>query len=150
MKTIVIILSCLAVTALAQFNRPSWNQPSRNQPNRRPATCSRCSDPQNPAADVPAWCPPCPDPPGEKPPPPTTCGVICDSTNRHWLWPHQDPNNFWQCQRKADGGWMAIERQCACGTLFDYGRQYCVHPIEWNPQCAGHNNNPILAECPKM
>lgn len=65
-------------------------------------------------------------PPGNCPPPvdPPNCGAPDCSipTNRYHqnaLFPHPDPNYFWQCAPTAVGVWEPLARPCACGSVFN-------------------------------
>ena len=125
---IFIILSCLAITALAQ--------------NQRPASCPTCRNPQFPSAGVPDWCPPCTNDP--LPAQPSQCGINClDPAQRNFLFPSINPNNFWSCV-----GSTQFEQVCACPTLFDFSLQRCVHAFEWTRQCNQQPNVPTLNICP--
>lgn len=36
----------------------------------------------------------------------------------------------------GNDAWVAVERECGCGTYFDYAEQACVHPWEFTPTCS--------------
>jgi len=64
-------------------------------------------------------CPDCPDPVF-----PPDCGEpdcsLPQNHQNHALFPHPDPNYFWQCMPwNASVGWVAMPRPCACGTVFN-------------------------------
>lgn len=131
MKSFIIVLTCLVAVTLAVPDRKSL--------------CKGCSK----SNDRPDWCRPCDDDGGIRPPAPGTCLAPDCSDNRlnQWLFPNIDPNFYWQCN-PIIGGWEALKRPCACGTLFDFEKQACVHRHEWTGQCPGQPTNPTVPACP--
>jgi hypothetical protein len=96
-------------------------------------------------------CPNCPIPPD-----PDNCGPPdCNDPEKirlpHALYPHPDPNYYWQCAPNQEGrGWIAIARPCACGTVFNpfvYPRR-CTFYFDdnWQPIC-NWQNPPTLRRC---
>ncbi|CRK87049.1 CLUMA_CG000853, isoform A [Clunio marinus] len=84
------------------------------------------------------------------PPLDSQCPVIncMEDAHRHFVFPHPDPNWFYQCQlANADGLWTVLTRPCGCQTLFSYNDQRCVHPREWVRQCNASPVSPVAAEC---
>ena len=72
--------------------------------------CPDCGPPVNP--------PPCLAP---------DCSIPANQQNIA-LFPHPDPNYFWQCAPgNTVGTWTAIARPCACGTVFN--------PFVYPPRC---------------
>lgn len=98
-------------------------------------------------------CPPvtCPSP--ELPPISRVCTIpdCSRTTNRPFIFPHNDPNKYYQCRPKnAMGEWESIVRDCGCETYFSYEEQRCVHPFEWFNQCSGTSNvPPAPIACPR-
>lgn len=84
-------------------------------------------------------CPPTNCPPAMIPPITSVCGSpdCSDVTNRPFLFPHINPNKYYQCRPRNAYSWEAIERDCGCETYFSYSDQRCVHPPEWINRCSG-------------
>jgi hypothetical protein len=72
-----------------------------------------------------------------------------DYSKRSLLWPAPHPALYYQCH-PVIGGWEAVLRECSCSTYFDYDKQSCVHPFEWEKFCT-ETPDPIPApmECYK-
>ncbi|CRK87574.1 CLUMA_CG001371, isoform A [Clunio marinus] len=71
----------------------------------------------------------------------------CDFVNRALLFPHNDPNLFYQCAPGPMGTWIPFELRCQCLTLFYTARQRCDFPEDWTPQCIGHDPGSIPTPC---
>ncbi|EDS31493.1 conserved hypothetical protein [Culex quinquefasciatus] len=50
-------------------------------------------------------------------------------------YPHSDWTMYYQCIPHATGYWFPLERDCAAGTVFHFGMQQCVFPVEWQDFC---------------
>lgn len=102
-------------------------------------------------------CPPVACPPAVQPPLNRVCGTpdCSKSSDRSFLFPHVNPNKYFQCRpRSTMGDWEAIERNCGCETYFDYSKQRCVHPFEWESQCYSTASPPpspvaCIIDCPQ-
>lgn len=81
----------------------------------------------------------------EEPSPPSNldlpvCSIpSCETLEqRETLWPHCNPQVYWQCAPSAGHSWAAIERPCALeDTRFSFDLQVCVWPANWTQVCEG-------------
>ncbi|KAL7012736.1 hypothetical protein ACKWTF_015010 [Chironomus riparius] len=78
------------------------------------------------------------------------CSIPANQQNRA-LFPHPDPNYFWQCAPgTVVGTWAAMARPCACGTVFNpnVSPPRCTFWFErsWQPIC-GWARPPVLRAC---
>lgn len=95
-------------------------------------------------------CPPITCPRSDPPPLDRNClEPNCNNALAEWLlYPiAEDPTAFYKCN--AIGVWSPTRIPCACGTLFDYSLQRCVHVHEFTPQCTRHIANPQPRACPE-
>ncbi|CAO1422068.1 unnamed protein product [Diamesa serratosioi] len=98
-----------------------------------------------------AVCPPINCPPIDRPPLNPNCGNVDCSVrnNQPFLWPSVDATMYYQCvPTNAIGGWGAMPRNCACGSVFDFEKQRCVLPHEFRRVCNGASDIPVLRPCP--
>lgn len=69
----------------------------------------------------------------------------CKIFRRSKLYPHKNPQKYWQCKRKGLIKWQAKEIDCTVnGYKFDYKKQECVDPEQkpWKSVCKGGNTTP--------
>ncbi|XP_063708874.1 mucin-5AC-like [Culicoides brevitarsis] len=75
----------------------------------------------------------------EAPEPTELCSAPnCTINERHQLWPVRDaPESFYRCEpdREVDCKWNVVEDNCPQGKYFDYNKQECVDPEDWNDVC---------------
>lgn len=59
----------------------------------------------------------------------------CTEDQRQKLWPNQIPSVYYRCVPAANGEWTSQTLNCLRGTYFDFKKQQCVDPTEWEDVC---------------
>jgi len=142
LSELVVILSCLAVGALANPRTQIIFEQLANGRTRCRSTVN-CRNQGRDAND----CPIVNCPVYERPPFSSVCSPpdCSNAQYRQFLHAAADPFTYWQCVRAdALGNWVALQRHCACPTAFDYGEQRCVfvHELSNNYRCNAWNPFP--------
>ncbi|KAG5671055.1 hypothetical protein PVAND_001273 [Polypedilum vanderplanki] len=93
--------------------------------------------------------------PNNMPPPviprdcgPPDCQILSNRYHQDALFPHPDPNRYYQCAPYSINAWRPMERYCICGTVFNPKLSRCTFfwSDDWEPICEWQNP-PALAAC---
>ncbi|KAG5671045.1 hypothetical protein PVAND_001263 [Polypedilum vanderplanki] len=78
------------------------------------------------------------------------CSILSNRYRDDALFPHPDPNYYWQCAPLNATHWAALARPCACGTVFNPNTNppRCTFWFSdnWSPICTWQNP-PNVVEC---
>jgi hypothetical protein len=74
------------------------------------------------------------------------CSIPSNRYHGDALFPHEDPNRYYQCAPYDLWNWKPMERYCICGTVFNPKLARCTFfwSEDWEPIC-DWANPPVLA-----